>query len=108
ISAAAAKCALVIGPVVFYLINFAFFDEIQSWLMPLLGTEHPVHFLHFLAFVFVLTVVLMVAISAVRPAAWKPAPEDALAVDMEPWRHVKIASAAIVIATLAFYIALAQ
>ena len=108
ISAAAAKCALVIGPVVFYLINFAFFDEIQSWLMPLLGTEHPVHFLHFLAFVFVLTVVLMVAISAVRPAAWQPGPEETLAVDMEPWRHAKIASAAIVIATLAFYIALAQ
>ena len=32
----------------------------------------------------------------------------ALPVDMEPWRHAKVASAAIVIATLAFYIALAQ
>ncbi|MGH8223261.1 MAG: solute:sodium symporter family transporter, partial [Woeseiaceae bacterium] len=45
ISAMAAKCALVIGPVVFYLINFAFFDEIQALLMPFLGVAEPVHFL---------------------------------------------------------------
>src|SRR5690606_23815138 len=54
ISAAAAKTALVAGPVVFYLINFAFFDEIQAILMPVFGLSEPVHFLHFLAFVFVL------------------------------------------------------
>ncbi|MEX2124109.1 MAG: solute:sodium symporter family transporter [Woeseia sp.] len=108
ISAAAAKCALVIGPVIFYLINFAFFDEIQSWLMPLIGTEDPIHFLHFLAFVFVLTVVLMLVISAVRPSEWRPVQRGAGAVDLQPWCHVRIASAAVVISTLAFYIALAQ
>ena len=108
ISAAAAKTALIAGPFAFYLINFAFFDEIQSLLMAHLGADEPVHFLHFLAFVFVLTVVLMIVISKLRPSGWKPDTDSAAAVDLQPWRYVKQASAVVVICTLAFYIALAQ
>ncbi len=108
ISAAAAKTALIAGPVAFYLINFAFFDEIQGWLMPLLGTDEPIHFLHFLAGVFVLTVLLMITISTVRPDSREPARRAPAEVDMQPWRHAVPASAIIVICTLAFYIALAQ
>ena len=108
ISAAAAKTALVAGPVVFYLINFAFFDEIQSLLMTHFGVDEPVHFLHFLAFVFVLTVILMIVISKLRPSVWTPAPDAVTGADAEPWRYAKQASAVVVICTLAFYIALAQ
>jgi SSS family solute:Na+ symporter len=108
ISAPAAKTALVAGPIAFYLINFAFFDEIQGWLMPLLRLNEPVHFLHFLAAVFVLTVVLMIVISTVRPAGSKTAARSPAPVDLQPWRHAGIASAIIVVLTLAFYIALAQ
>lgn len=108
ISAPAAKAALIAGPVVFYLINFAFFDEIQAWLMPLLGVSEPVHFLHFLAFVFVLTMLLMIAVSA-----WRPNDDRALAtaparIDMAPWPHAKLVSAVIVLLTLGFYVALAR
>lgn len=108
ISAVAAKTALIVGPVVFYLINFAFFDPIQGWIMRTFGATEPVHFLHFLGVVFLLTVVLMVVISAIRPApalAERPYPYT---VDMVPWRHARSASVVIVLLTLAFYIALAQ
>ncbi len=109
ISAAAAKTALVAGPVAFYLINFAFFDEIQAWLMPLFGLEEPVHFLHFLGFVFLLTVLLMVAVSALRPArrvSMDPAADPP--VDVTPWRHAKTVSGVVVLLTLATYVGLAQ
>lgn len=108
ISAPAAKTALIAGPIVFYLINFAFFDEIQAWLMPLLGLSEPVHFLHFLAFVFLLTVVLMVAISVLRPATAPVGSAPEAPVDVTPWRHAKAVSAIIVLLTLGFYVALAQ
>ena len=108
ISAPAAKTALIVGPVVFYLINFAFFDEIQQLLMTHFGATEPVHFLHFLAFVFVLTVLLMIVISALRPAQWRPVTGTDSSVSLEPWRHAKVASAVVVVCTLAFYIALAQ
>jgi SSS family solute:Na+ symporter len=109
ISAAAAKTALVAGPIAFYLINFAFFDEIQAILMTHFGAGEPVHFLHFLAFVFVLTVLLMIVISAVRPAAaTAPAESTDAGLDLTPWRFALPASAVVVICTLAFYIALAQ
>ena len=108
VSAAAAKTALIMGPVVFYLINFAFFDEIQAFLMTGMGAREPVHFLHFLAFVFLLTVVLMIVVSKLRPSVWAPATVADTAVDLKPWRYAKEASAVVVICTLAFYMALAQ
>jgi SSS family solute:Na+ symporter len=107
-SAAAAKTALIAGPIAFYLINFAFFDEIQAMLMNYFGAEEPVHFLHFLAFVFVLTVVLMIIVSRLRPSAWAPPAIVDGRLDLKPWRHAYVASAVVVICTLAFYIALAQ
>jgi SSS family solute:Na+ symporter len=108
ISAPAAKTALVAGPVAFYLVNFAYFDEIQGWLMPLLRLTEPIHFLHFLAAIFVLTVVLMIVISIVRPDTSEAAAPAPAPVELQPWRHAGIASAIIVVLTLAFYIALAQ
>jgi SSS family solute:Na+ symporter len=108
ISAAAAKTALIVGPVAFYLINFAFFDQIQARIMPLFGLDEPVHFLHFLALVFVLTVLLMILVSAFRPHVERPAAAPASRIDMAPWPHAKMVSAVIVLLTLGFYVALAQ
>lgn len=108
ISAAAAKIALIVGPVVFYLINFVFFEPIQAWIMATFDVHDPVHFLHFLAVVFVLTVVLMVIVSAVRPAAFQPGDAASAPVDLKPWRHAHAVSALVVLTTLAFYVALAQ
>lgn len=108
ISPAAAKTGLIVGPLVFYLVNFAFFDEIQAWLMRIADLPEPVHFLHFLAGVFLLTVILMIAISIVRPARLLPAVRSDVALDLTPWRFAGITSAVIVFCTLAFYIALAR
>lgn len=108
ISAAAAKCALVAGPITFYLINFVYFDKIQAWLMPLLGVDEPVHFLHFLAAVFVLTVLLMIVASAVSPAVCDDSPSVPGPIDPTPWRYAKPVSVVVVLSTLACYIALAQ
>ncbi len=113
VSAAAAKTALIVGPVMFFTINFALHDRIQAWLASTFGLVDPVHFLHFLAFVFLLTVLLMVVVSRVRPVADSavgsaevgevPSP-----VDMQPWRHARWVSAVVVFCTVATYVALAQ
>lgn len=108
ISAFAAKSALIAGPVMFYLINFVFFDEIQGWLMAAFELEHPVHFLHFLAVVFLVTVLLMVLISRVKPVRRQQSLRSGGAVEMTPWRYARPVAAIVVICTLAFYIALAQ
>lgn len=109
ITALAAKTALLVGPLLFYLINFAFYAPIQALLARHFGLEEPVHFLHLLAFVFLLTIGLMAGLSFLRPreegvaAAGAPAP-----VDMRPWPHARRVSAVIVLLTLGTYIALAQ
>jgi SSS family solute:Na+ symporter len=109
ISAAAAKTALVAGPICFYLINFAFVDPVQAFLMTWFELAEPLHFLHLLAFVFVLTVLLMVSISAARPVPSAAVTDTAEPpVDMSPWRHARLASAIVVICTLACYVLLAQ
>lgn len=108
ISALAARTALVVGPLLFYLINFAFYDPIQTLLASRFGVDEPVHFLHFLAFVFLLTVALMVAISIVRPARDVVTSSGPSPVDMRPWRHARWVSAVVVLVTIGTYVALAQ
>ncbi len=109
ISALAAKTALIVGPVLFYLINFAYYEPIQGLLARAFGLDDPVHFLHFLAFVFVLTALLMVAISAVRPAPGAlPDTPAAPRIDLAPWPHVRKVSIVVVVLTVATYVLLAQ
>ncbi len=108
ISALAAKTALLVGPLLFYFINFAFYEPIQTWLAAAFGLDEPAHFLHLLAFVFLLTAVLMVAISAVRPATAVPAAAAPAPVDLVPWPHARRVSAIVVALTLAIYVLLAQ
>lgn len=108
ISALAAKAGLIIGPVLFYLLVFAFDAPVQSLLREGFGIDEDLHFLHFLALVFGVTIALMAGISAFRPATRRYSPVDAEVVEMTPWRHAKIASALIVASTLGTYWVFAQ
>jgi SSS family solute:Na+ symporter len=108
ISAEAAKVALIVGPILFFLINFAFAAPIQRWLADLFSLQDPVHFLHLLAGVFVLTVLLMFGVSAVRPAGEVDTSYGPPPVDMHPWRHARLVGAIVTICTVGTYVALAQ
>lgn len=111
ISATAAKSGLIIGPIIFYLLNFSLGSEFQGLMTGLFGLSEPLHFLHTLAIVFVLTLAMMTLISYVVKVA---APSEVIAedpapvVDMTPWRYAKIAGILVSVATIAVYIALAQ
>ena len=111
ISAPAAKAGLLIGPVVFYVLNFSFGDAFQQLLQNLFGLAEPLHFLHTLAIVFVLTVLLMSAISYFRPAAATGVSgitEQKPPVDLTPWRYARVAGVLISAAAIGCYVALAQ
>ena len=108
VSALAAKTALIVGPILFYLLVFAFDDVVQSLIRGWFGISGDLHFLHFLALVFVVTVLLMLAISAVKPSAKIYAPVDVKVVDTTPWRHARVAGTLIVILTLGTYLLFAQ
>jgi SSS family solute:Na+ symporter len=110
INAKAAKISLLVGPLLFYLLNFAFGDSYQAFMMNLFGLSEPLHFLHTLGVVFVLTLALLVGLSASSRSA-EPAPVEAagaVSLDLTPWRYAKVAGAFISVATIACYIALAQ
>ena len=107
-SAFAAKLVLVTGPLLFYLLVFAFGPQIQAFLQNLFGINEEIHFLHFLGFVFVLMVLLMVTISYFRPATTVYRAEWSRDVDIRPWPHARKLGLFIAIATIAFYVLLAQ
>jgi len=108
VSALAAKVGMVLGPVIFYLLVFAFGDSVQAFMQSLLGTTDEIHFLHFLAIVFVVTSSLMLIISRFAPATRGYAETYTHAVDITPWPHAKKAGAAISVVTILFYVLLAQ
>ena len=107
-SALAAKIGLIGGPVLFYLLVFAFGDEVQTFSKNVLGTEEDIHFLHFLALVFIVTTALMLIISVFKPATSNYVATDSKAVDLTPWRHAKTAGVVICVITVMFYVVLAQ
>lgn len=110
VDARAAKISLIVGPVLFYLLNFALGEEYQALMQQLFGLTEPLHFLHTLGVVFVLTLVLLATISAARGTA-EPAPATApvsSGLDLTPWRYSRLAGAMISVATIACYVALAQ
>jgi len=110
VDARAAKMGLLIGPALFYLLNFAFGDAYQAFMMGLFGLSEPLHFLHTLAIVFVLTLVLLFAFSSRSraPATTSAEVPGESGLDLTPWRYAKIAGTLISIATIACYVALAQ
>ena len=111
ISATAAKAGLLVGPGVFYLLNFSFGDEYQHLAQEVLGLSGPIHFLHTLAIVFVVTTLLMVAISFFRPASHAGGTglgARSPAVDLTPWRYSKVAGVLISATAIVCYVMLAQ
>ena len=108
ISSVAAKIGLVGGPLIFFLLVFAFETQTQRALKSVLGLEHDVHFLHFLGFVFVLTAVIMVLTSLVSPNRNAAPPAPVAPVDLTPWRFAKPVGATVAGLVIATYVLLAQ
>lgn len=108
VSATAAKVGMVAGPVLFYLLVFAFGDTVQAAGQALLGTDEEIHFLHFLALVFVLTAGLMLVMSRIAPAKRAYESTYTHAVDITPWPHARTMGITISIVTVLFYVLLAQ
>ena len=104
----AAKLALILGPLAFYAVVFAWNEPVQSFLSESLGLDSDVHFLHFLAAVFLATVLGMAVVSAVAPAKCVMEALATEPVNMQPWRFAKPVGILLVLATLGCYIALAQ
>jgi len=110
VKAGAARFALLAGPAMFYLLNFTFADAYQARMQHLFGLSEPLHFLHTLGLVFVLTLVILFA-GSLRPAASETPTEPVLIepkIDMTPWRHLRLAATLISLATVLFYLGLAQ
>lgn len=107
-TAEAALTGLVGGPIIFYLINFVFTDEVQRVATSLFGTDSSVHFLHLLGVVFLLTSAMIAIVSKVRPRPAQPWHLQPAPVELTPWRYAKPFSAVIVFATLASYVLLGQ
>lgn len=110
VSARAAKIGLLIGPLIFYLLNFAFDSAYQGFMMRLFGLAEPMHFLHTLSLVFGITVALLAICSSggSSAATTAPMPRNVVAVNLQPWRFARLAGGLIAIATVSCYIALAQ
>ena len=111
VSAPAAKVGLVAGPVVFYLLNFAFGDEYQRVVQALFGLSEPIHFLHTLAVVFVITTLTMLGIGFLRPApdsAVRDIGQAPEAVDLTPWRYSRVVGVLIAATAIGCYVVLAQ
>ena len=107
-SAAAAKTGLIAGPVLFYIINFVFNDEVQSIAARFFGSDGDIHFLHFLALVFMITAAVMAAVSRLWPDPAKDWTMPTAPVDLTPWKLAPAMSVFIVVMTFGVYIALAQ
>jgi len=108
VSALAAKIGLIAGPILFYLLVFAFGENVQSLLKRTFRLDNEVHFLHFLAIVFVLTALLMLVISRFKPAKVTYVQEYSHDVDITPWKHVRLIAFILSLAAVLFYVLMAQ
>lgn len=108
VTALAAKVSLVVGPVLFYLIAFAFSDSVQRALREILGVGEDLHFLHLLALVFCITALLAVAISRIGPKTVTDKDSPPLVVDITPWRFARVTAILVSVATVLCYALLAQ
>ncbi|WP_370427563.1 solute:sodium symporter family transporter [Klebsiella pasteurii] len=94
IPAIAAKVAMGLGIVSYITINYL--------------VKFDFHFLYVLACTFCINVVVMLVIGVIKPRAMPFKFHDAFAVDMQPYRHVKIASVGILFAMIGVYAGLAE
>lgn len=90
----AAKAALLFGIVSYIIVHYLVSFEL--------------HFLYVLFFTFSINVLLMLLIGWLKPLAQPFKFRDAFAVDMQPWRPVKIASLGVLAAMIGVYSGLAQ
>lgn len=111
VPARAAKVALIVGPIAFYLLNFSFASEFQHLMMRMFQLSEPLHFLHILAIVFVLTLILIAVLSyrtSVTDLGVGSEQSTSPVVDMTPWRWARLAAVLISVATIGIYVFLAQ
>lgn len=108
VSARAAKIGLIGGPLAFYLVAFAFEQEVQSYLKTIFQQQQNFHFLHLLALVFILTVIVMLVVSVLSPATKVYQARDAGVVDIQAWPYAKFAGGLIITLSVSTYIFLAQ
>ena len=108
VSSFAAKTSLILGPLVFYILVFAFEAQVQDFAKALLNSQHDIHFLHFLALIFALTVIFMLVVSAFKPATKIYKQVYSGDVDIQPWRFANLVGGLIVVTTVLTYIILAQ
>lgn len=94
IPALAAKVAMGIGIISYITINYL--------------VKFDFHFLYVLACTFCINVVVMLMIGFIKPRATPFTFKDAFAVDMKPWKNVKIASIGILFAMIGVYAGLAE
>lgn len=94
IPAIAAKVAMGLGIVSYITINYL--------------VKFDFHFLYVLACTFCINVMVMLIIGIIKPRATPFKFQDAFAVDMTPYKNVKIASIGILFAMIGVYSALAQ
>lgn len=106
--AIAAKTALIVGPVLFFLSVFIFENETQNLLKNFLGLQYDLHFLHFLALIFAITLSWMFIVRLIRPTRTAYIAKDSLKVDLTPWKARKFHAIAISVATIGIYMLLSQ
>lgn len=108
VPASAAQLGLIGGPALFFIVAFVFPDSVNHLAAALFGARGEVHFLHTLALVFVLTAGMMLVLGRFRPREAPKRAARAAPVDMTPWKHAGKTSLVIAIATIGFYLLLAQ
>ena len=113
INAQAAKAGLIIGPAIFYLLNFSFSDQYQKAMTLAFNLSEPLHFLHTLGFVFAITLLLLVTVSYAtsgKVRSYEPLHEASVgaSVDLTPWRYARVAGIAIALTSIGCYVLLAQ
>jgi SSS family solute:Na+ symporter len=94
IPALAAKAALLFGIVSYIVINYL--------------VDFNFHFLYVLFITFCINVVLMLTLGWLKPRETPFRFNDAFAVDMQPWRHTKIAAVGVLLGMIGVYAGLAQ
>lgn len=110
VNARAAKISLLVGPVLFYLLNFVYGDAYQAFMMGVFGLSEPLHFLHTLAVVFVITLLILFTLSGKGSDEQVAAaiPPRSISLNLEPWRFARVTGALISVTTILCYILLAQ
>lgn len=108
VTARSAKIAMVLGPLIFYFLVFAFGPNVQSFFQELLGINEEIHFLHFLALVFLITIFMMLLISKIWPENYVEKTAKKVSINLEPWKYAKLSGFIISFLVILTYVLLAK